>query len=364
MNFWHIQLHPNNKYFGKEKEILEKKSIIGLGETEQLAPQIKRFKNTMQIGDIVLVRVGKQPIALVKIISDAFFEKSINHDLDWFQNRRKVEVLKYLDNYPATFPAPTGTLQKLISKTSASFKFIEDVYSKLINKPRNPYFKDENLFQNSFYKGHRDWVRSLIKLDENTIVSASDDNTIKIWNLKEKKVLATLEGHTGGVNSLIKLDENTIVSASDDNTIKIWNLKEKKVFATLEGHTGSVRSLLKLDENTIASASHDKTIRIWDLKGKKKTKPYKREVKYMAYQNNHLFIADYKDNISVLFVDENYELKDTLRSYKTYSSISSLLLDHNLFMFSTASGNIYKETLDYSDIKIINEHYTNNFHIK
>ncbi len=31
MTYWHIQLHPDDKNFGKEKDILEKKLLIGLG---------------------------------------------------------------------------------------------------------------------------------------------------------------------------------------------------------------------------------------------------------------------------------------------------------------------------------------------
>ena len=75
MNFWHMQLHPDNKHFGKEKEILEKTSLIGLGETKKLALEIDSFKNVMKIGDIVLIKLGKQPIALVKVESEVFLKK-------------------------------------------------------------------------------------------------------------------------------------------------------------------------------------------------------------------------------------------------------------------------------------------------
>ena len=66
MTYWHMQLHPNDLSWGREKELLEKKALIGLGLSEsELA--YKDFKS-MQINDIVLIKHGSNPIALVKVI--------------------------------------------------------------------------------------------------------------------------------------------------------------------------------------------------------------------------------------------------------------------------------------------------------
>lgn len=60
-----------------------------------------------------------------------------------------------------------------------------------------------------------------------TIVSGgSRDGTIKIWDLATGKLLRTLTGHSEVVLSVaISPDGQTIVSGSDDKTIKIWRLK-------------------------------------------------------------------------------------------------------------------------------------------
>ena len=52
---------------------------------------------------MVFVR-GDGPIALVKILSKARFEDSPNPDLDWFKNRRDIEVLGYYDDWKSTLP--------------------------------------------------------------------------------------------------------------------------------------------------------------------------------------------------------------------------------------------------------------------
>ena len=75
--------------------------------------------------------------------------------------------------------------------------------------------------------GHTDVVRSVcISNDDTTIVSGSDDNTIRIWGI-DGTLIRTLSGHTNGVYSVcISSDGRTIVSGSMDNTIKIWRPKK------------------------------------------------------------------------------------------------------------------------------------------
>ena len=67
--------------------------------------------------------------------------------------------------------------------------------------------------------------------DGKTIVSGSEDNTIKLWNL-EGAELKTLKGHGAVVSSVsFSPDGKTIVSGSYDNTIKLWNLDLNKLLA-------------------------------------------------------------------------------------------------------------------------------------
>ena len=75
--------------------------------------------------------------------------------------------------------------------------------------------------------------------DGTWIVSASYDNTLKIWDAATGAERATLTGHTGSVNGCaVSPDGTWIVSASDDNTLKIWDAATGTERATLTGHTG------------------------------------------------------------------------------------------------------------------------------
>ena len=116
--------------------------------------------------------------------------------------------------------------------------------------------------------GHSDYVWSVaISPDGQTLVSGSDDNTIKIWNLATGNLIRTLSGHSGWVKSVvISPDGQTLVSGSDDNTIKIWNLATGNLIRTLSGHSGWVKSVvISPDGQTLVSGSDDNTIKIWNL---------------------------------------------------------------------------------------------------
>jgi WD40 repeat protein len=53
------------------------------------------------------------------------------------------------------------------------------------------------------------------------IASASFDKTIKLWNLYTGECVGTLEGHTDFVTCVRAVGDRTLVSSSNDKTIKV-----------------------------------------------------------------------------------------------------------------------------------------------
>ena len=75
-----------------------------------------------------------------------------------------------------------------------------------------------------------------------------------------------LSGHTDEVNSVtFTSDGRSLVSGSDDETVKLWDMQTGGAIRTFSGHTALVCSVsISVDSATIASASHDGTIRLWN----------------------------------------------------------------------------------------------------
>lgn len=125
--YWHMQLHPNDQSWGRETELLEGYSIIGHGKSEN-EPVFSDFRDKMKINDIVLIKNGGLPIALVQVTGK--FESLIDNQeaLDWFKYRRKVKVLSIAPLETNKFPAPRGTLSLASDNKSPSYIFIDNWY--------------------------------------------------------------------------------------------------------------------------------------------------------------------------------------------------------------------------------------------
>src|SRR6266702_2135531 len=117
-------------------------------------------------------------------------------------------------------------------------------------------------------QGHTDWVNSCaVSPDGTWIVSASTDNTLKVWDAHSGTERFTLQGHTSRVNSCaVSPDGTWIVSASTDNTLKVWDVHSGAERFTLKGHTDEIRGCaVSPDGSWIVSASTDNTLKVWDV---------------------------------------------------------------------------------------------------
>ena len=96
--------------------------------------------------------------------------------------------------------------------------------------------------------------------------SATDETTIRLWDLASGRELGLLEGHRAYVISLAFWpDGKTLASGSADQTIRIWNVQEKRSVAVLRGHRDEVHRLALLPDNsTLVSGAKDGTVMVWD----------------------------------------------------------------------------------------------------
>ena len=117
-------------------------------------------------------------------------------------------------------------------------------------------------------KGHSDDVRGVaLSGDGRRAVSASTDETLKVWDVESGRELRTLEGHTDIVYSVaLSGDGRFAVSASGDETLKVWDVESARELRTLEGHFAAVTAVAVSEDGRLAvSASSDNTLKVWDV---------------------------------------------------------------------------------------------------
>lgn len=125
------------------------------------------------------------------------------------------------------------------------------------------------------------------------LVSGSNDEHIRIYDLQKRKELGTLLAHQGSITSLKfskgenKSNNKWLLSGSEDNKIIIWRVKDWENFGTLKGHTARINDIDIHPSNRIAvSVSEDHSIRLWNLMTVKKA----AVLKLRNYNQNGQFV--------------------------------------------------------------------------
>ncbi|KAH8902506.1 WD40 repeat-like protein [Coniochaeta sp. PMI_546] len=109
-------------------------------------------------------------------------------------------------------------------------------------------------------RGHSNGVIS-VHFDGELLASGSIDKSIKVFNF-QTKVSYCLRAHDDWVNSVrLDTESRTLLSSSDDCTVKLWDLDSKTVIRTFVGHVGHVQQVLPMpldfepDEDVISGCS-------------------------------------------------------------------------------------------------------------
>lgn len=127
--------------------------------------------------------------------------------------------------------------------------------------------------------GHTNWVRSIaVSPDGKYILSASQDNTLKLWDINTAKEIKNFSGYTNWIYSVtFSHDGKYALSGGSDKTLKLWDINSGTEIKTFSGHKDVVHSVaFSPDDKYALSGSWDNSIKLWDVSSGKVVRTYSK----------------------------------------------------------------------------------------
>ncbi|KAH6655504.1 WD40-repeat-containing domain protein [Truncatella angustata] len=114
-----------------------------------------------------------------------------------------------------------------------------------------------------------------VRRDGKILVAGDDTGKIQVFDVKSRAILKTWSGHKQPVwkTQFSPVDLTTLMSASDDKTVRLWDLPSNHSTSTFVGHNDYVRCGAFMPgtmSNMLVSGSYDQTVKLWDPRVQRK----------------------------------------------------------------------------------------------
>ncbi|PGH12610.1 hypothetical protein AJ80_06669 [Polytolypa hystricis UAMH7299] len=109
-----------------------------------------------------------------------------------------------------------------------------------------------------------------VRPDGRVLVAGDETGAIQVFDVNSRAILRTWKEHKQPVwvSRFSPRDPTALLSASDDKTVRLWDLPTEKSVGTFVGHADYVRSGAFMcgsqSANLFMSGSYDQTVRLWD----------------------------------------------------------------------------------------------------
>ncbi len=219
---WHINeyvdndMYDNLQIFDGEKSILTNQLFDDVFSVYDIASRKKKYQVKYESNRLGPFQFSKKYIAGI-----------VQDKLNDYQNAFLTNIKDAYDKKTA----PVVTDQEFLTSQSAldvpKYVVLWDITNGKLIKRLMP-----RLDSSSYFTGQPSITALAFDETEKSIATASDDNTISIWDITAGKEIKKLSGHHMTVTNLV-YDAQFLYSAGMDGTIIIWNAVTYEKLVTL-----------------------------------------------------------------------------------------------------------------------------------
>lgn len=194
--------------------------------------------------------------------------------------------------------------------------------------------KDEDTYKT--ITRHDDSVNHVfpLKFTDSAFMSVGSDHKIVI-NACSGKELLSLSGHIENVLGLIEIDEERLLSAGEDKTIRVWSLDTGESLTVIEGDANDINQITISSCHNFIILTQKKSAIIWSINGKKlvELKGLRTRIKaFTSLSSGNWLIQSQKNSIS-LWSERGKLLTTFKKNFELYNVIEksqgSLLIKEN-----------------------------------
>lgn len=201
-----------------------------------------------------------------------------------------------------------------------------------------------------------------IRYDGRVVTAGDETGAIQVFDANSRAILKTWREHKQPVWSTKwhPRETTTLMSASDDSTVRLWDLPGSESITTFRGHQDYVRSSAFMPghgSTLLVSGSYDQTVRLWDPRASDRAVmtfkhasavetvlPMPSGATILAAAENEIAVLDIVAAKPLKLIRNHQKTVTALSLASTGSRVVSGALDGHVKIFETVGWNVVAGT--------------------